>query len=255
MIDIYNLDKFYLDDFIKDLFIGFYQSLFNQNRGEFRYDPDKAVSKLNIADQFHVDDLTPEMKPSIYIRRRSFSYMNLSIDQRGGSDMMTGATAYSDMISGVLEVVALSRNGLEASRLAGIIFLLTNQFKTELRKRTGMFKIDVKTLGEEQPIDVRSGFRIVEVPVVIQVMFQYTWAMNTMGLQTLADIDVGRSSDLTGNSGFGGNSNNTDLVGIPNTGCNDGTGVNVDDTDGNGDGQVKICIPLTSDSPKRPEGE
>jgi len=245
MIDIFNLDKFYLDDFIKDLFIGFYQSLFNKNNGEFKYDPDKNVSRLNIADQYSVDDLTPEMKPSIYIRRRPFSYMNLSIDQRGGSDMMTGATAYSDLIAGAIEVVALSRNGLEASRLAGLIFLLTNQFKTELRK-TGMFKVDVKTLGEEQPIDVRSGFRIVEVPVTIHVMFQYTWAIQTMGLSAMNEIEVGRSNDLvTGDS----------ILGVPNTGCNDGVGINVDGGDSGDDGEVKICIPLTSASPKRPEGE
>ena len=246
MIDIYNLDKFRIDDFVKDFFIGFYQALFMQNKSEFQYDPDKELTKLNIADQFSVDDLTPEFKPTIYIRRRPFSFMGTSIDQFMGGNLLTGSKLYSDLIAGTLEVVCVSRVGLEASRLAGLVFLLTNEFKNELCKNTGMHQVSVKTLGEEQPTDVRSTMRIVEVPVLIQVVFQYTWAVEKMNLVPLKEIEIGKSSNpVTGE----------ELVGIPNTGCNGGTGVDVGDVDGLGsdDGEVKICIPITSESPNRPE--
>jgi len=239
MIDLANLDKFYLDDFVKDYFIGFYQALFSQNNGEFKYDVDKELTRLNIADQFSEDNLTPEFKPTIYIRRRPLSFLNTSIDQFAGGNLVTGSKTYTDLIGGAVEVVSVSREGLEASRLAGLVFLLTNQFKTELRKN-GMFDVAVKTVGEEEPKDVRSGFRIVEVPVLIQILFQYSWAVTSMNSVPLGEIEVARSGDVvTGDS----------LVGTPNTGCNNEAGVSVDDGSGE-DGKVKICIPMTSASPK-----
>ena len=250
MIDLQNLNKFYLDDFVKDYFIGFYQALFSQNKGEFHFDPDKELTRINISDQFAVDDLTPEFKPTIYIRRKPLVFMNTSIDQFAGGDLMTSSKRYTDLISGTVEIVCVAQEGLEAARLAGLIFLLTTQFKDELRKH-GMFDVSVKALGEEEPRDVRSTFRVVEVPVAVQIMFQYSWAVTTMNLLPLADVEVARSSDVT---------TGETLVGVPNDGCNGQSGVSIGDV--NTDGQdvnegaeevTKLCIPMTSASPKRIE--
>lgn len=239
MIDLKSLNKFYIDDFVKDFFIGFYQALFHENSegNEFYYDPDKEVTRLNIADQFSIDDLTPEFKPTIYIRRRPLSFMNTSIDQMINKNLMASTSTHTDLIGGVVEIVSVAREGLEASRLAGLIFLLTQQFKGELRKH-GMFDVAVKGLGEEEPKDVRSTFRVVEVPVSIQIMFQYSWAVQAMNLQVMNEIEASKSSNpVTGE----------DLIGVPFDGCNGGTGVSTGEDE---DGNTKICIPLSSDSPK-----
>lgn len=237
MINLENLDKFQIDDYVKDLFIGFYQALFYQNQGEFHYDPDISRSSINIADQFNTSDLTPEFKPTIYIRRRPFSFMNTSIDQLLGRNFLEGTSSYVDLIGGSVEIVAVAREGLEASRLAGIIFLLTNQFKNEFRKR-GLHDISVKTIGEEEPRDIRSSMRIVEVPVAVQITFTYGWILKNIESDTMLNgVDIGRSTDTVSGDR---------LSGTPATGCNDGLGVEIDDS---GD-DVKVCIPITSKGPK-----
>lgn len=238
MIDFNNLDKFSLDDFIKDTFIGFFQSIFYENQSEFRYDPDKEVTRLNISDQFSKDDLTPEFKPTIYIRRHPFSYVNTSIDQFFGAQGLAGTKAYGDLIAGSIEAVCVSSVELEACRLAGLVFLLTNQFKNELCAKAHLYRVEVKTLGEAQPIQVASTMRVVEVPVLIQVMFQYNWNVaERYSKPILNGIEIGRATDVvTGEPIYADKSVSDDCSG-------DQEGV---DLETDKDGKVRICVPFSS---------
>lgn len=178
MVDMSQLDKFNLDDYVKDVFIGFYQELFRQNSTEFRWDPDKSVSRIDIADQFSADDANPESRPVIYLRRRPISFMNTSIDQLIRADLQTGTSTHTDLLVGTLEAVCVSSVELEACRLAGIVFAMTNAFQHEIAARSGMFKIDVKALGEATPLSASTTVKLVEVPVVIQVMFSVNWMLS-----------------------------------------------------------------------------
>lgn len=201
MIDLSNIDKFIIDDYVKDVFIGFYQALFSQNKSsEFRWDPDKKVSKINIADQFSVDNENPEIKPLIYLRRRPLSFMNTSIDQMLSMNLGTGTSAKADLIAGTIEVVCVSSVELEACRLASIVFLLTNAFQHELANKSGLFRIDVKALGEASPLSASTQVHLVEVPVVIQVMFTTSWVTSKIIDEeknpVLADIVVSRTVNL-----------------------------------------------------------
>lgn len=180
MVDMSQLDKFNLDDYVKDVFIWFYQELFRQNSSEFKWDPDKNVSRINIADQFSVDDVNPETKPLIYLRRRPLSFMNTSIDQLLRENLGTGDATHADLIAGTLEVVCVSSVELEACRLAGIVFAMTNIFQREIVEKSGMFKVEVKALGEATPLLAASTVKLVEVPVVIQVIFTVDWLLTQM---------------------------------------------------------------------------
>lgn len=266
MIDLSKLDKFYVDDFVKDIFIGFMQQLLYQNPGEFHYDPDEEVSNIRICDQFSTDTLTPDFKPTIYIRRRPMGFLNTSIDQFVSGNRMKGTSVHSDLISGVAELVAVSRVGLEACRLGGLIFILITEFRSELRK-LGMHDVAVKSLGEEEPKDLRSDMRIVEVPVAVQYTFQYTWMKSIMNATVMNAIDFGRSTGLASgaplvkynpNAGMktgdgltldeNGNvivDNPCRTPGNPDSPCAD----NPDNNDGcrgcSGDGEIHTCIPLT----------
>lgn len=225
MITFNNLNKFYVDDYVKDVFLTFYQLLFSQNESEFKYSPDKQVTKLNIADQFSFDDLTPEVKPTIYIRRHPFSFMNTSIDTFLGAGSAQGSNVYTDLIMGAVDIVCLSQVELEACRLAGIVFMLTNQFRHSLLQGTGLFRVDVKTLGSAQPLSAQSTMRLVEVPVTIQVIFQYSWMVENMGKhELLANIDITRSTNLVTGSSLHKEGDDGELV--------------------------KVCIPMTGPTPE-----
>jgi hypothetical protein len=195
VINLKELDKFLLDDFVKDIFIGFYQNLFFKNPGEFHYDPDDLKTKITIQDRFSYDALTTDFKPTIYTRRRPMGFMFTSVDQLGGMSLSTGDRRYTDLISGIMEIVSVSRVALEACRLAGMVFLLTQEFKQEFRK-LGMHDISVKSLGEEEIKKARATIEIVEVPVTIQYVFQYTWMVGVMNSTPLKDIALATSSDI-----------------------------------------------------------
>lgn len=252
MIDLQNLDKFYLDDFVKDIFIGFLQKLFNENLGEFHYDYNQEVSKVSIADQFNLDNDALDFKPSIYLRRRPMGFANTSIDQLLSKNVQTATSTRSDLITGTIEIVCVSREGLEASRLAGLVFLLVHQFRHMFRK-FGMHDVSVKLLGEEEPKDIRTTMRVVEVPVTIQYAFQYTWAVTQMaaqasdssiegsessiGAKTLNGIGIGISTDpITGKK----------ITGVGKDGCGNGDGVSMEDcpTCASSD-ESHICVPIS----------
>lgn len=230
MVDMSQLDKFNLDDYVKDVFIGFYQELFRQNSSEFKWDPDKNASRIDIADQFSVDDTNPEAKPLIYMRRRPISFMNTSIDQLIRADLGTGSSTHADLLVGTLEAVCVSSVELEACRLAGIVFAMTNAFQHEIAAKSGMFKIDVKALGEATPLSAASTIKLVEVPVVIQVMFSVNWM--------LSQID---ENPVTYTGGYVARQVNADDYGVHlKDKCKNPDGTNGFD---NGDGTV--CVPIT----------
>lgn len=237
MIDFEKLEKFSLDDYIKDTFIGFYQHLFSENKSEFHYDPDKERSRINISDQFSTEDLTPDFKPTIYIRRQPFSYVNTSIDQFLGAQGINGAHSYTDLVAGSIEVVCVSSVELEACRMASLIFLLTNQFRDELVKKANLYKVEVKALGMSQPLEAASTMRVVEVPVLVQLMFPYDWELVERQVgPILQGIEIGRSTDP--------------VTGEPITAekpvdeCNPAD--DRVDLGSENDGRVKICVPFTS---------
>ena len=269
MIDLTQLNKFYIDDFVKDIFIGTLQQLFYQNPSEFHWDPDDDNTRLIITDQFSTDNLTPEFKPTIYIRRRPLGFMHTSIDKLLSANLNTGAKTYTDLMQGVVELVAVCREGLEACRLAGLVFLLLSEFTQEIRA-LGMYEVSVKSLGEEEPKDVRSTFRIVEVPVTIQFVFQYTWMKETMENTILNGISIGDASPSNISPLEGGGSNATNggtpmnditvgrstdpitglpLTGVPGTPCNPNDGTDVGECPTCSDSLTKICIPITEKSP------
>jgi hypothetical protein len=194
MIDLKNLNKFYVDDFVKDIFIGTLQEIFYKTPSEFHWDPIEERSRLIITDQFSTDNLTPEVKPTIYIRRRPLGFLHTSIDKFMGGNLMTGTSMYSDLLSGIVELVAVCREGLEACRLAGLVFILLTEFRAEMRA-LGMHEVSVKSLGEEEPKDVRSTFRIVEVPVTVQYTFGYSWMTQVMDGSVLREMSIGRTTD------------------------------------------------------------
>lgn len=252
MIDLTKLDKFYIDDFVKDIFIGMLQQLFFQNPGEFHWDPDPELTKLNITDQFSYDNLTPDFKPTIYIRRRPLGFLNTSIDQFMGRSFNQSQKMYTDLISGIVELVAVSREGLEACRLGGIVFLLVNEFVGEFRN-LGMHDVSVKSLGEEEPKDVKTTMRVVEVPVTVQYVFQYSWMTQTMNLTPLGEVSVGRSTNaatgepLTGNVATECSPNGGVSMGEASPCCTAENSCCPTCTDTNSNGSMdNVCVPLTA---------
>ena len=252
MINLEHLDKFYLDDFVKDIFIGMLQQIFYQNPNEFHWDPDESLTKLNITDQFNTDNLTPDFKPTIYIRRRPLGFLNTSIDQFLGGSYNTSKKYYTDLISGIVELVSVSREGLEAGRLAGLTFLLINEFVGEFRKM-GMHDVSVKALGEEEPKDVKTTMRVVEVPVTVQYIFQYTWAVQTMGLMPLREVEIGRTTEATTGAQLKGKPSTvcspTGAVAIGCAACEAAATMEICTPCIPDPNNVNICIPMTADTP------
>lgn len=195
MINLKELDKYCLDDFVKDIFIGFLQTLFFENPGEFHYDPEEGKSKLIITDRFSYNNLEPDFKPIIYTRRRPMGFMNTSIDQMQSMNLNTGSKTYTDLITGTMELVCVSRVDLEASRLGGIVFLLVQEFKDKFRG-LGMHDVAVKALGEVEIKKARSIEEIVEVPVTVQYTFQYSWMTGIMNSTLLKDVVIANKGSL-----------------------------------------------------------
>lgn len=195
MIDLKNLDRYNVDSFIKDIFIGTLQEIFYANEGEFKWDPDPKATIIEIKDRFSYDNLTADSKPCIYIRRLPINPGNLVLNQMSAQNLNTGDTSFVDMMNGAVELVSVSSQGLEAARLASQVFIVLQAVKESIRQ-LGLYDVRVGSLGGETIREAGATTTVVEVPVMVTYMFSLGWMTDIMNSQILNEISLGRTDGI-----------------------------------------------------------
>jgi len=183
----------------KDILIRFFQDVFFQMApGQFHFEPggegstDEKNSELIISDQGTLNTVSVERRPGIILSRGPFAYGNVSLDQMLLIDFGNGKRTHTDLLSGSFVVNCVSRNGLEADRLALTVAKLIRIYRRQLQK-AGFFKLgDQVNVGTESPAGALvagdSAEDFITVPVSFPVFYQDSWTVtpNAALLQTIA---------------------------------------------------------------------
>lgn len=121
------------------------------------------------------------------------AYGNTSMDQLLAVDFKTGKKSHTDLLSGTFVANCISRNGLEAERLALLVAKALRYHRKELQK-AGFFYIGHQVqVGQESAAgslvvgDSKEDF--VNVPVIFPVHYQDFW-QTTPEAETLEKIRV-----------------------------------------------------------------
>jgi hypothetical protein len=115
--------------------IRFLKGLFkSQNPGNYQWTEDPVQSEIFITDQSPVNLEVNEKRPAIVTIRGPAAWANLGLGQTVMVDMTTGRKDKQDLISCSMTFACLSREGVEAQRLAWIIFSHLPLFKSLINR-------------------------------------------------------------------------------------------------------------------------
>jgi len=163
----------FLTNNIKKIFLSFAQGYFSTSFSPFVWNVDPKKTKIFIADRNASAPEVIEKMPSIVLSRGQMAYAQTSIDQMQFVDTAVGpsrAKQRTDLVRGSITFNCCSQNGIEAERIANVLFGTIVGFKDEFRER-GIHQILGISMGEEIVArgDVVPRLVIVPVNVVFTV--------------------------------------------------------------------------------------
>ncbi len=161
------------------LYLVFLQGLFKQfAEGSYKWSDDDRLTEIWISDQSPFPHERISQRPAIITMRGPARFANLSLDQMQELDRMTGRKRRTDIIGCTMSLNCIAKSGVEAQRLAWIVFTHIRRFKA-LLQRHGFHKIgDDMNMGPESDpgsiIQPESDSEIVMVTVQSPFYLQWT---------------------------------------------------------------------------------
>ena len=192
------------------LFCRFLQVLFSSfEKGAYHWDLDELNTDIIISDQATIAREVVEKRPAIIISRGPLAFTNVAIDQFAGPllgknpdgsqnftpnwDVSTGAIRHTDLCSSVMTYNCLSREGLEAQRIAWTAGYFTRTLKRILVK-AGCHRVgeEVQFGSESAPGSIvqPDSNEIVMVSVSVPFYFQDTYTVSPQDKLLLKHVDL-----------------------------------------------------------------
>jgi hypothetical protein len=193
------------------LFVRFLQLVFGTfEKGNYRWDLDELNSDIIISDQARLARETVEKRPAILVARGPVAYGNIAMDQFAGPhlkngqlvpnfNMETGARRHTDLCSSSVSFSCLSKEGIEAGRLAHISAMAVRRLKRSLMK-AGLHRVgeEIQIGSESAPgaIVQDADNEIVMVSVTVPFFYQDFWTVEPADKSLLKHIDLALTSRL-----------------------------------------------------------
>lgn len=161
------------------LYLVFLQGLFRQfPEGSYRWAEDERLTEIMISDQSPFPRDRIQQRPAIITLRGPARFANLSLDNMQALDRQTGMKRRSDLVACTMSLNCLAKNGLEAQRIAWIVFTNIRRFKTLLQQH-GLHKIgDDMNIGPESDpgslVQPEADSEVVMVTVQSPFFLQWT---------------------------------------------------------------------------------
>lgn len=198
------------------LFVRFLQLAFATfEKGNYKWSDDEALTDIIISDQATLARDVVEKRPAILVARGPASFGNISLDQfsgpgplpKNGGDMehpnydpYSGTKRYTDLVACTMTYNCISKEGLEAQRIAWISMMATRRLKKSLMK-AGIHRVgeDLQVGSESAPgmiVPNESDNEAVMVSVSVPFYFQDYWSIGPQDKKLLKHIDLALTSEL-----------------------------------------------------------
>ncbi len=198
------------------LFCRFLQIIFSDfEKGSYHWDVDTQSTDIIISDQSTLSLDAMEKRPAIIVSRGALAFTNVSIDQFAGPlldkqingqerftpnlNINTGSERHTDLVSGTIVYNCLSREGIEAQRLAWMSGGYTRTLKKVLI-RAGLHRVgeNIQYSAESAPGSIvqPDSNEIVMVSVSIPFYFQDTWNVEPEDKLLLKHVDMALRSEV-----------------------------------------------------------
>lgn len=193
------------------VFVRFLQVLFTSfEKGAYHWDLDEKSSDIIISDQATIRKEEVEKRPAILVSRGPLALTNIAMDQFAGPilqrdpktgqpyfkpniDHQSGARRHTDLSSCTMTYNCLSREGLEAQRIAWICGYFTRALKRTLMK-AGMHRVgeEISFGSESSPGSIvqPDPNEIVMVSVGVPFYFQDSWSVEPVDKLLLKHVEL-----------------------------------------------------------------
>lgn len=192
------------------VFVRFLQVLFETfEKGAYHWDADEKSSDITISDQATIRKEDVEKRPAILVSRGPLALTNVAMDQFAGPvlqrdaqgktffksnlDPKSGNRRHTDLSSCTMTYNCLSREGLEAQRIAWITGYFTRALKRVLMK-AGLHRVgeEIQFGSESAPgtIVQPDSNEIVLVSVSVPFYFQDSWSVEPVDKLLLKHVEV-----------------------------------------------------------------
>lgn len=178
-----------MTDEVKNRIIEFMQFIFS-NSSKFTYNSDPLSSKISISDVFpKKEDF--EKKPAIVVRRENMFLTNRGIGHfKGWTFSKNFGSQFMDMLKSQVVIECYSREGLEAEKIANIVFGSLLYFRRKLREVGRIHDVLVANIGPEIPQKTSSEITLSMVPVQLSFTFTEMWTTETIGEHLFNGLQV-----------------------------------------------------------------
>tara|TARA_B100000073_G_C23641507_1_gene536823 strand:+ start:240 stop:920 length:681 start_codon:yes stop_codon:yes gene_type:complete len=175
--------------------IGFIQGLFKAlPESMYTWSEDPEKTEILITDAAPITSEVLTARPCIVTVRGQAQYANVTMNSVDYVDPATQTRSYRDVISSSITVNCISRNGVEAARLAWFVASYVKALRHLLHREGPFVRIghDVAVMGEMPPgalLQDPSDVGAVNVPVIIQFVIAHRWEVREPSL-TAREIRV-----------------------------------------------------------------
>jgi hypothetical protein len=198
------------------VFVRFLQVLFETfEKGAYHWDVDDKNSDITITDQATISKEVIAKRPAILVTRGPMALTNIAMDQFAGPikqknsagqpisrpnlDHKSGNRMHTDLSSCTMTYNCLSREGLEAQRIAWITGYFTRALKRTLMK-AGIHRVgeEIQFGSESAPGSIvqPDANEIVMVSVSVPFYFQDSWSVEPVDKLLLKHVEVALRSGV-----------------------------------------------------------
>lgn len=175
------------------LFVKFLQLVFGTfEKGSYKWTGDPQTTDIVISHDLSFGGEVVERTPCIVVTRGPFAFGNVAMDQFKALDEKTGRRSHTDLVSASVTYQCMSKESLEAQRLAWISMMATRRLKRNLM-RAGLHRV-----GEEiqvSPSQSADGLIGTDtdaelVTVSVPFYFQDSWTIEPVDKILLKDLEL-----------------------------------------------------------------
>lgn len=169
-----------MTDEVKNRLIEFLHFVFSHSE-LYHWEENQVAAKIGISDVFpQKDDI--EKKPWIIVSRENLFLTNRGVGHfHGWTYSKNFGSRFVDLLQSQVVIECYSRQGLEAEKLANMVFGSLLYLRRALREVGRIHDVLVAGIGKEAPQRISSEITLAMVPVQLSFSFTESWTVEEIG--------------------------------------------------------------------------
>lgn len=169
-----------LTDESKNRLLEFLRFIFERSE-QYTFNDDEVESKISISDIYPKKEDT-EKKPAIVVRRENMMLTNRGVGHfLGWTYSKNFGSRFMDLLQTQVVIECYSREGLEAEKIANMVFASILFYRRQLRKVGRVHDILTAGIGPEVPQRSSSEITLAMVPVHVSFTHSEVWTTEEVG--------------------------------------------------------------------------